>query len=222
MAIETKDQFFERVMSQEKPVCPHCQKEMSLWETPPINFGDGLGWGSPYLFVCFNDECSLYKEGWENIEQNYGQSASYRCMKQPDSDKFECMPVFSPVGAKGQVIDDQVMLEQEILKENIKKGFSVLADCYVQKDGVTALRMLLDPSEPGRVRLKAAEMIGDIGLTDAIDPLRNHTFGNPKIQEQANLSVQKIHERFNTMECPACAEIIKQGSAACEHCGHQL
>ncbi len=222
MAIETKDQYFERVMSLEKPLCPHCHTEMSLWETPPINFSDGLGWGSPYLFVCFNDECTLYQEGWNNIEENYGHTASYRCMKYPDSDGFECMPVFSPQGARGQVIDDQAMLEQEILKENTMKGFSILADCYVQKDGVTALRMLLDPSEPVKVRLKAAEMIGDIGLVEAIDPLRDHKFGNPKIQEQADQSIRKIHHRFGTIECPACAEIIKQRATVCRYCGQKM
>ena len=222
MAIETKDQYFERVMSQEKPVCPHCQTEMSLWETPPINFSDGLGWGSPYLFVCFNDECRLYQEGWENIKENFGHTASYRCMKYPDSEGFECMPVFSPMGATGQVIDDQAMLEQEILKENTKKGFSILADCYVQKDGVTVLRMLLDASEPARVRLKAAEMIGDIGLVEAVDPLRSHTFGSPKVQEQVDLSIRKIHDRYGTAECPACAEIIKKRANVCKHCGQKM
>ena len=50
-----------------------------------------------------------------------------------------------------------------MLKENTKKGFSILADCYVAKDSPTVLRMILDPTEPSRVRLKAAEMIGDIG-----------------------------------------------------------
>ena len=29
---------------------------------------------------------------------------------------------------KGQIIDDQILLEQEMLKEAIKKGFSILAD----------------------------------------------------------------------------------------------
>jgi hypothetical protein len=29
---------------------------MKIWEVPPINVGDGLGWGTPFLFMCFNDE----------------------------------------------------------------------------------------------------------------------------------------------------------------------
>ena len=57
---ETREQVLERVLEQKKPKCPHCGEEMKLWEVPPITVGDGLGWGTPFLFLCFNDECSLY------------------------------------------------------------------------------------------------------------------------------------------------------------------
>ena len=30
MAIETKEQAFEKVMAMKKPLCPHCKKEMSI------------------------------------------------------------------------------------------------------------------------------------------------------------------------------------------------
>ncbi len=222
MAIETKDEFYERVMSMEKPVCPHCRTEMTLWETPPINFGDGLGWGSPWLFVCFNDECELYKTGWDAMEKNYGQSASYRCMCCPGESEFGCMPVFSPSGGKGQLIDDADLMREETLKENIKKGFSVLADCYVQKDGVTALNILMNPAEPARVRLKAAEMIGDIGEIEAVDPLRSHSFPSEPIQLQVTASIERIHERHGTRECPHCAEIIRRAAESCAHCGQPV
>ena len=222
MAIETKDQFFERMMAAEKPVCPHCKKEMSVWEVPPINFSDGLGWGAPYLFVCFNDECSLYKQGWESIEKDYGHTASYRCMCYLGADNFECMPVFSPMGATGQVIDDQVVLQQEMLKENIKKGFLILADCFSNKDGISALRLLLDSAEPERVRLKAAEILGDIASLEALDPLRNAKFGNELVQEEVDKAVKKIHERYFTRECPFCAEIIKNKAKICKHCKEEV
>ena len=63
-----REQVLEQVLSQEKPHCPHCGMEMNIWEVPPIPVGDGLGWGTPYLFLCFNDDCKLYKEGWENLK----------------------------------------------------------------------------------------------------------------------------------------------------------
>jgi predicted RNA-binding Zn-ribbon protein involved in translation (DUF1610 family) len=222
MTFETKEQVLEKIMTMEKPSCPHCGEEMSIWEVPPINVGDGLGWGSPYLFMCFNDECPLYTKGWDNMLENYAHHASYRCINFPGTTQFELIPVFSPQGAKGQVIDDRVLAEQEALKQNIKKGFSILADCYVNKDGVTILRLLMDSAEPVRVRVKAAEMIGDIGELEAIEPIRNLKFGNAKLQEEVDAAVSKIHERFFTRECPFCAEIIKKRAKVCKHCGKDV
>jgi hypothetical protein len=219
---ETREQVLEQVLSQEKPRCPHCGMEMNIWEVPSIPVGDGLGWGTPYLFLCFNDECKLYKEGWENLKTNYSHHASYRCMNYPGTQQFELMPVFSPMGGTGQIIDSQVLAQEEVLKENTKKGFSILADCYVAKDSPTVLRMILDPTEPSRVRLKAAEMIGDIGELEAIEPLKSLKVGNQLIQEKLDASIQKIHERFFTRECPFCAEIIKKRATVCKHCNREV
>jgi len=222
MAFETREQVFEKVMSMDKPRCPHCGVEMSIWETPLMTFGDGLGWGTPYLFICFNDECSLYRQGWDHMQENYAHTASYRCMNYPGTEQYEVIPVFSPEGGTGQIVDDQVLLQEEILKENIKKGFSILADCYVSKDGPSVLRLLLDPAEPMRVRTKAAEMLGDIGEIEAIEPLRSLKIGNDLLQKTVETSVQNIHKRFYTRECPFCAEIIKKRSKICKHCGQDV
>jgi hypothetical protein len=189
MTFETKEQVLERILTHPKPNCPHCNEEMSLWEVPPVNVGDGLGWGTPYLYICFNDNCSCYKEGWDNMKENYAQSASYRSIN---------------------------------LKEAIKKGFSILADCYVSQDGPQILQMLLDVTEPVRVRIKAAEMIGDIGELEAIEPIRNVTFGNQILQKNVDDAITKIHQRFFTRECPFCAEIIKKRAKICKYCQKEV
>lgn len=222
MAFETKEQVLEMILTREKPSCPHCGKEMNLWEVPPVTVGDGLGWGTPYLYICFNDQCSCYEQGWNHMKENYAQNASYRCMNYPGTETFEILPVFSSMGGRGQVIDDQVLAEQEALKEATKKGFSILADCYVRKDGPQVLTILLDITEPMRVRVKAAEMIGDIGELEAIDPIRNVQFGNKILQEKIEGSITKIHERFYTRECPFCAEIIKKRAKICKHCSKEV
>jgi hypothetical protein len=222
MYIETKEDVLEKVLGMKKPVCPHCGKEMKLWEVPPINVGDGLGWGTPYLFLCFNDDCPLYQQGWDHMLETYSHRASYRCFNYPGTTQFELIPVFSPVGGHGQLIDEQALAEQEALKENIKKGFSILAQCYVDKDGVTVLTLLTDSTQPVRVRAKAAEMIGDIGELEAIEPIRNLKFGNPILQEKVDAAVSKIHERFFTRECPFCAEIIKKRAKICKHCAKEV
>ena len=222
MAFETKEQVLERVLDQEKPKCPHCSQEMTIWEVPSITVGDGLGWGTPYLFICFNDNCSCYRQGWDHMKKNYAHTASYRCMNYPGTDQFEVIPVFSNMGGKGQIIDDQVLADQEFLKEAIKKGFSILADCYVNKDGPQVLKILMDPTEPARVRLKAAEMIGDIGEPEAIEPIRNVKFGNEIFQKKVEDAVTKIHQRYFTRECPFCAEIVKKRAKICKHCGKDI
>ena len=222
MTFETKEQVLERILTHPKPNCPHCNEEMSLWEVPPVNVGDGLGWGTPYLYICFNDNCSCYKEGWDNMKENYAQSASYRSINYPGTETFEIIPVFSSMGGRGQVMDDQVLAQQEALKEAIKKGFSILAECYVSKDGPQILQMLLDVTEPVRVRVKAAEMIGDIGELEAIEPIRNVTFGNQILQKKVDEAITKIHRRFFTRECPFCAEIIKKRAKICKHCSKEV
>ena len=222
MTIETKEELLERILSSEKPSCPHCGREMTIWEVPPVPCGDGLGWGTPYLYLCYNDECPLYVRGWEDIEKNYGHKSSYRCLCYPGTKTFECLPVFSSQGGKGQMVDEQMVAEQEILKASIKKGFSILAGCYTDKDWPTVLSLLVDAAQPVRVRIKAAEMLGDIGEPEAIEPVRNLKFGNGLLQQAVEKGVNHIHERYFTRECPFCAEIIKKRAKVCKHCGKEV
>jgi len=222
MAFETKEQVLERILTQPKPKCPYCGEEMNLWEVPPINVGDGLGWGTPYLYICFNDNCSCYQKGWDHMKETYAHHASYRSINYPGTETFEIIPVFSSMGGRAQVIDEQVLAEEEALKEAIKKGFSILAECYVSQDGPQVLRMLFDATEPVRVRVKAAEMIGDIGELEAIEPIRNAKFGNEVLQKKVEEAITKIHERFFTRECPFCAEIIKKRAKICKYCQKEV
>jgi HEAT repeat protein len=123
---------------------------------------------------------------------------------------------------KGQIVDEQAVAEQEASKEAIKLGFNLLADYYTTREGPAILQLLLDPLQPARVRLKAAEMIGDIGETEAIEPLRNIRFPNELIQKKVDEAIAKVHARHFTRECPFCAEIIKQRANVCKHCGKDV
>lgn len=222
MTFETKEQVLEKVLAQQRPRCPSCNQEMDIWEVPPITFSDGLGWGVPFLFVCFNDECPTYKQGWQNMEDNYGHRASCRNICYPGSDRFECMPVFGTEGAKGQIVTDEALAEQERLQEATKRGFSLLADFFTTSSWFEVLKMLMDATEPARVRQKAAEMLGDIGEPDTIEPLKNITTGNAVIDRTVDGAITKIHERHYTRECPFCAEIIKKRAKVCKHCGQEV
>ena len=60
-------------------------------------------------------------------------------------------------------MDEQVIADQERIKEAIKQGFLILAESYASKDWPIALNMLVDTNQPTRVRVKAAEILGDYG-----------------------------------------------------------
>lgn len=219
----TRDQYLEKLMEEPKPKCKYCGSEMDIWEVPPVNFSDGLGWGEPFLFVCFNDECPPFKGGWEDIEENYGHHASYRCLNFPFTDNFELMPVFGHQGGEGQIVTEESVSEQEKIQERIKTGFSILADCYVNKDFIKMVTMSQDSSEPTRVRLKAVEMIGDSAdITEVIEPLQSIKPPTPKLAEAIEVSVEQVHKRCFTRECPFCAEIIKRRAKVCKHCNKEV
>ncbi|NNL42130.1 MAG: zinc ribbon domain-containing protein, partial [Desulfobacterales bacterium] len=93
---------------------------------------------------------------------------------------------------------------------------------YTSKDSPAILRLLVDPTEPAKVRLKAAEMLGDIGELEAVDALRNLKVGNDLIEKEIDKSVKKIHERHFTRDCPFCAEIIKKKAKICKHCQREV
>ena len=222
MAFETKEELLEKYLKLDKPRCPHCDVEMTLWEVPPFSFGDGLGWGTPYMFVCFNDECPSYKKGWDHLKETMEAPASYRCYVEPGQKNFEYMPVFSPVGATGGKLDDEVLIREEAKKELMKQTFSVLTDYYISKDWDEILKICLDAKIPSKARLKAAQMVGELGDADAVEHLINHKFPTPVLQEGVKKAIEQLHERHYTRECPYCAEIIKKRAKVCKHCNKEI
>ena len=222
MAFETKEELLEKYIKMDKPPCPHCEQKMTLWEVPQISVSDGLGWGTPYLFICFNDECPSYKKGWDHLQETMETPASYRCINEPGQKNFEYMPVFSPIGATGGILDDAVLIEQEAKRELAIQTFSLLTDYYLSKDWDEILKILLDPKIPAKARLKAAQMVGELGDVDAAEHLVNHKFPTPILQEGVRKAVEQLHERHYTRECPYCAEIIKKRASLCKHCNKEM
>jgi hypothetical protein len=222
MTFETKEELLEKYIKLDKPFCPDCETKMTLWEVPPINFSDGLGWGTPYLFVCFNDECPSYKQGWDHLDETMATKASYRCYVEPERSNFEYMPVFSPMGAKGGELDDEALIHEEAKKELLKQTFSILTDYYISKDWDEILKICLDPKIPPKARLKAVYMVGELGSVEAIEHLVNHKFPTSVLQEGVKKVVKQLHERHYTRECPFCAEIIKKRAKLCRHCNKEV
>jgi hypothetical protein len=133
------------------------------------------------------------------------------------------MAIFSQNGATGQIIDDEIAAAKlQALKTAIERKISFLDDCYAANDWQSVLKVLLDPIEQDIIRIKSAEIIGEIGMLKAIEPLLNKKFGNGFLAKKIKESVAKMHERFSSRECPFCAEIINAEAKVCEHCGGKL
>ena len=71
------------------PTCPHCKAEMEQMDSRYLD------WESPYLWVCFNNECTLFKGGWNHMMETVGQLVSYRFMIHPQSGEKGVIPAFS-------------------------------------------------------------------------------------------------------------------------------
>ncbi len=73
----------------EAPVCPHCKGTMEKMDSRHLD------WESPFLWVCFNNECTLFKKGWDHMMQSVGQLVSYRFMIHPGDGSKGVVPAFS-------------------------------------------------------------------------------------------------------------------------------
>ncbi len=74
-----------------KYTCSHCGMPLMPWRSPDIT-----SWGGRIQYVCFNDECSYYKNGWEWMLSQYNVKASYRHRLDPETGETGPLPVWSP------------------------------------------------------------------------------------------------------------------------------
>ncbi len=82
--------------------CPHCGVRLRKWLVP-----DGANWVEEFFAVCFNDDCSYYKEGWEWMRQQYNQTTSYRYMVNPATGTPSPLPVWSKSAMREMIVDDE-------------------------------------------------------------------------------------------------------------------
>jgi hypothetical protein len=52
-----------------------------------------LGFGGSFLWICTNNECPLFVNGWKNMAEKYGELTSIRYMIEPDSGETGVFPV---------------------------------------------------------------------------------------------------------------------------------
>lgn len=206
----------------EKHYCPYCKERLSCCSTPPIHVGDGLGWGTEAYFVCLNDECPLFKKGWEHIEMQFGHRASYRYMLLPGNTEGTPMMVGSRDAFKGCVIDPESIKMQDERYKKEKEAVAQLDSCVAEKNLEPALFLLLDEAADRQYREQAADLLVELNDLSCIDPLRNHAFRDDSLAHRVNLAITKLLAANFKKECPDCAEVIKAQAKKCQHCGREF
>jgi len=88
-------------MADNPQTCPHCGSRLKKWLVP-----DGASWVEEFFFVCFNDECSYYQEGWSWMKEQYNQAASYRYMLNPTNGASSMIPVWSDAATREMIVED--------------------------------------------------------------------------------------------------------------------
>ena len=81
--------------------CPHCEARLKKWRVP-----EELSWSEEFFLVCFNDECSYYKKGWEWMKEQYNQRASYRYALNPSTGGSMQIPVWSDSATREMIVGD--------------------------------------------------------------------------------------------------------------------
>jgi hypothetical protein len=207
---------------EEVHTCPHCEAKLSLCHAPPIHVGDGLGWGSEYLFVCLNDECRLFASGWEHIESQYGHVGSYRYMKLPDSDESYSMMVAGKGAFTGSVVDPEAIRKSDTRYQKEKEAIAKLDTCVEEKNLEPVLYLLLDDHVSLPLKKRAAALLPVFNDLACVEPLRNHNFKDSYLEQDINMAIAAILAANFVRECPFCAELVKVRAKICKHCQKEL
>jgi hypothetical protein len=220
--VVTKADVYEKVIHSERPVCPYCDRSMRIWECTETGLSCGSGWSTPYLFVCVNDTCPLFVNGWEEMKENYGRNCSYRCISFLGSRGTETMMVFSSVDCNDGLLDEKVIEADRQRGTKEDPAVQQLIRHFKYNDPGALLASLFDEAAYWKVRLKAAELLGDLGQPQTLESLQTARFGDRRIANAAKVAIQKIHAINNTRECPHCAETTSAEGNMCKQCGRSL
>ncbi len=87
-------------MAELPKTCPHCGTALKKWQVPVES-----SWSEEYFYVCFDDDCSHYRKGWEWMKEQFRQRASYRYMLSPDTGASSSLPVWSESAMRELIVD---------------------------------------------------------------------------------------------------------------------
>ncbi len=206
----------------EEHFCPHCNTKLSCCQCPPIHVGDGLGWGTEVFFICLNDECKLFVNGWKQCSEQYGHSASCRYALLPGEKDGITMMVGSREAFTGCEIDPDAIREKNARHQTEQEAVAKLDTCVAEKNLAPLLTLLLDESADREARNRAGDLLVALNDPACIDPLRNHAFRTTDLEQKVNMAITAILTANFSKECPKCTEIVKAQAKVCKHCGAEF
>ncbi len=81
--------------------CPHCDQQLDKCAVPDSPFSE---WPSEFQYVCFNDDCSYFLDGWEHSSaQRF--PGSYRFMYDPTLDSCFPVPVLNRMSLRDTIVE---------------------------------------------------------------------------------------------------------------------
>ncbi len=88
------------------PQCRYCGTAMRKWHIPQTPFGGSTSWTSEYMYICFNDECPYFVNGWDWMWNNYHRYVSYRHSLDPATGGTSPIPVSSYKSLKEGIVEE--------------------------------------------------------------------------------------------------------------------
>jgi len=208
--------------AEEKHYCPHCSGDLTLCHSPAVHVGDGLGWGSEYLFICLNDTCPLFVKGWDYIANQYGHVGSYRYMEVPNSKETYTMMVAGKDAFTGSVVDIEALKRQNERYMLQKKALEEMETAVADKNLQPVMTIIFDESAKVEDRKRAIALLVPLNDLTCLDPLRNYTFRDEHLAMEVNLALKNLLAANFVKECPFCSELIKAQAKVCKHCNREL
>lgn len=82
--------------------CPYCGDRLKKLDVPQTIFTQ---WSNDYFYVCFNDECRYFAEGWSAMAV-LGKTCSYRLMYDHITDTCNPIPVNNRNILRDKIIEE--------------------------------------------------------------------------------------------------------------------
>jgi hypothetical protein len=89
-------------MTNPAPTCPHCGARLRKWRVP-----EGASWSEEFFYVCFDDACRYFQEGWVWMKEQFAQHASFRYALNASTGASLPLPVWSDSATREMIVDEE-------------------------------------------------------------------------------------------------------------------